>query len=297
MKTNTMSSQARKCHRKIRRQLGPNSPRYHAFLNLLHSYLTSPDALGIALRMKELLDGYGDVQREFGLLLPEELMEEIFVEEDHNASQEVDVEIEEEHDTNIYGDYDVVEMTDDESDDVSRCEIEQTEQRIVQMQHGHVAREKKRAGKVIRTPKRGRPRKVVKEVDFETDLKSNETEEAMTHSQKAVEGAIRRDTRHQEDSVESTSKRQCIEHCHLNTDRGKKRRWSADEDKKLVSLYQREGSTWKTVSDSLPGRSQKQCRERYRMHLASEKEKGWTCKSKLFVFMPYYSCILLVFSN
>lgn len=246
--------------------------------------------------MKELLDGYDDVQREFGLLLPQELMEEIFAEEDHNTSQEVDVEIEEEHDTNIYGDYDVVEMTDDESeDDVSTGE--KAEQKIVQMQHGHVAREKKRTSKAIRTGKRGRPRKVVKEVDLETDLKSNEIKEEMTHSQKAVEGAIRRDTRHQEDSVESTSKRQCIEHCHLNIDRGKKRRWSADEDKKLVSLYQREGSTWKTVSDSLPGRSQKQCRERYCMHLVSEKEKGWTCKSKLFVFMPYYSCILLVFSN
>ncbi|WIA23297.1 hypothetical protein OEZ85_000065 [Tetradesmus obliquus] len=53
--------------------------------------------------------------------------------------------------------------------------------------------------------------------------------------------------------------------------------WSDEEHAKLVALVERYGRNWARVESHLPGRTGKQCRERYQAQTDREKRQGnWT---------------------
>lgn len=58
----------------------------------------------------------------------------------------------------------------------------------------------------------------------------------------------------------------------------RKGQWAHEEDQTLLSMYMRDGiHDWKKICKRIPGRTAKQCRERWTYHLNPAVKKGnWT---------------------
>jgi cyanate lyase len=62
-------------------------------------------------------------------------------------------------------------------------------------------------------------------------------------------------------------------HDHLKKEETKKRiDWSAEEDKRIVQMKEKEGRSWPDIAKCLKGRTEGACKMRYRNHL--KKKKG-----------------------
>ncbi|KAF6260572.1 hypothetical protein COO60DRAFT_884777 [Scenedesmus sp. NREL 46B-D3] len=70
-----------------------------------------------------------------------------------------------------------------------------------------------------------------------------------------------------------------------STGRGRPRapqmRWTADEHARLLEMVTQVGEVWTTVASCMPGRSSKQCRERYHNNKPELKKGNWTVQEDL----------------
>jgi len=282
------TSRAKRCIRRIRSKLGPRSPRYQAFLNLLHEYTASNDIL-IARQMKECLRGHSCLEQEFAAFLPRELVEssesddesmsddksevEIDISEVHSNEE---IEIEEEQDLNIYEDYEIVEISEDEAglsldgecasgykDDVlNYSNKRKTADRTSKLNSAFVLHDERKANNLILTTT------CIPQVQQTNVVKSWNVEAKQSPCGIYTSSH----------SIPVTN----IEHYNPESDacahnKRSKRYWSPEEDKLLLSFCEN-GKSWKEIAASMSERTVKQCRERIRLlkHPGFGSEKVWT---------------------
>lgn len=303
------TSRAKACIRRIRSKLGPKSPRYQAFLNLLREYTASNDIL-IARQVKECLRGHNCLEQEFAVLLPQELVEsserddeslnddksEVEIEVSGVCSNE-DMEIEEEYDPNIYGDYDIVEVFEDEAqgsidgewapeykDDIvnyskkrktADCVIscEQSSKFSVSVLHD----KRKESNLNPTTPSIPEAQQTIRGSTITLDTVKARKVEAMQPPFGTYTGSH---------PIPVTGNHPNIEHYDPEPEleafaqiKKGKRHWSPDEDQLLLSLLD-SGKRWREIAASLSERTAKQCRERiHHLNPGFEREIGWTSET------------------
>ncbi|MDR1366326.1 MAG: hypothetical protein LBJ13_00215, partial [Puniceicoccales bacterium] len=62
---------------------------------------------------------------------------------------------------------------------------------------------------------------------------------------------------------------------YTNASTSSTRKWTSEEDERLVSLMNTHGEVWTTVAAQIPDRNQRQCRERWNNYLGSS-DLAWT---------------------
>lgn len=81
-------------------------------------------------------------------------------------------------------------------------------------------------------------------------------------------------------------------YCYNSSDpasKWKKRSWTTEEDAYLIKLVQKYGpQKWTTISENLPGRIGKQCRERWHNHLNPDiKKEDWSDHEEWILFLAH----------
>lgn len=237
--------------------------------------------------MKDLLRGYDSLEREFESFLPDEVVdcilgsEDVIESDDESDAQDGqchvsceddarrdaadraisiiggnNIEIEEEYDVDIYGDYDVVEFSDDENE-VSFNEmgvVVDEDAASVSEDGGSTEQsdvDNTNTADVLRTGKRGRPRRIYADSNVESKRPRIGQPNAESHVSESR--------------------------------RSKQSKWTEEEDNLLLSRRQ-EDNQYSIIAEAFPGKTAKQCRERYCSYLdpALNRDKGkrtWTGKT------------------
>lgn len=77
--------------------------------------------------------------------------------------------------------------------------------------------------------------------------------------------------------------------CKSRRETGRRRmKFLPEEDEKLKELVEKYGKSWHEISNEMPGRNVRQCRERWKHYLSSDRAKSpWTNEEDLLLFQKF----------